>query len=49
LDAEIDEGDLVRIIGQSVDDGIFDVEAVFDAYSGRGRAARTRPFCNGEV
>ena len=39
LDAQIDEGDLVRIIGQSVDDGIFDVEAVFDAYSGRGRAA----------
>jgi transposase len=26
----------VRIISQSVDDGLFDVEAVFDVYSGRG-------------
>jgi len=39
LDFQIDEGDLVRVIGQSVDDGIFDVEAVFDVYSGRGSAA----------
>ena len=39
LDTEIDEGDLVRVISQSVDDGIFDVEAVFDVYSGRGSAA----------
>jgi transposase len=39
LDAQIAEDDLVRVISQSVDDGIFDVEAVFDIYSGRGRAA----------
>lgn len=36
LDAQIEEGDLVRIICQSVDGGLFDVEAVFDQYSGRG-------------
>ena len=36
MDAQIDEDDLVRIISQSVDDGIFNVEAVFDVYSGRG-------------
>ena len=36
MDAQIEEGDLVRIICQSVDGGLFDVEAVFDQYSGRG-------------
>ena len=30
---------MVRVISQSVDDRIFDVEAVFDVYSGRGSAA----------
>jgi transposase len=39
LDAQIEEGDLVRVIAQSVDDGIFDAEAVRDVYSGRGSAA----------
>jgi transposase len=39
LDTQIEEGDLVRVISQSVDDGIFDVEAVWDVYSGRGSAA----------
>ena len=36
MDAQIEEGDLVRIICQFVDGGLFDVEAVFDQYSGRG-------------
>ena len=36
MDAQIEEGDLVRIICQSVDGGLFDMEAVFDQYSGRG-------------
>ena len=39
LDTQIEEGDLVRVIRQSVDDGSFDVEAVWDVYSGRGSAA----------
>lgn len=38
LDEQLDEGDLVRVIGESVDDDIFDVEAAFDVYSGRGSA-----------
>ena len=37
LDAEIPEDDLVRVIRESVTSGIFDVEAVFDIYSGRGK------------
>jgi transposase len=36
LETQIDEGDVVRVIRQTVDEGIFKVEAVFDVYSGRG-------------
>jgi len=39
LDSQIDEGDLVRVIAQMVDDGVFDAEAVLDVYSGRGSEA----------
>ena len=39
LDTQIDEGDVVRVISQAVDDSTFNVEAVFDVYSGRGSAA----------
>lgn len=39
MDAQIEEGDLVRVICQSVDDGSFDVETAWDAYSGCGSAA----------
>ena len=39
FDTQIEEDDLVRVISQSVDDRIFEVEAVFDVYSGRGSAA----------
>jgi transposase len=38
LDNQIDEGDLVRVISQLVDEGVFKVEALFDVYSGRGSA-----------
>ena len=41
LDSQIDEGDLVRVIAQSVDDGVFDAEAVLDVYSGRGSEAHS--------
>ena len=36
MDDQIEEDALVRVFSRAVDEGLFDVDSLFDAYSGRG-------------